>query len=108
MQKVEELEILCESEEAGVHIISDLSQRQIFILGHCEYDRDTLAKEYQRDIQRGLNPKKPRHYFPYGDVNAVPRFNWCCSANLLYANWLNHCVYQKTPYDLGKLEPINI
>ena len=108
VQKVEELEILCESEEAGVHIISDLSQRQIFILGHCEYDRDTLAKEYQRDIQRGLHPKKPRHYFPYGDVNAVPRFNWCCSANLLYANWLNHCVYQKTPYDLDKLEPISI
>ncbi len=101
--KVEELEILSVSEEAGLHLISDLSQRQIFIMGHCEYDRDTLAKEYVRDMRRGLEPKKPRHYFPYGDVNAVPRFNWSCSANLLYSNWLNHCVYQKTPFDLDKL-----
>jgi homoserine O-succinyltransferase len=104
--KIDELEILCESDEAGVHIVSDLSHRQFFMLGHCEYDRDTLAKEYFRDLEKGLNPRKPRHYFPYGDVNAVPRYNWSCSANLLYANWLNHCVYQKTPYDLAQLEPV--
>ncbi|MBR1724327.1 MAG: homoserine O-succinyltransferase [Ruminococcus sp.] len=106
IEKVNDLEILAESYEAGVHIISDLSQRQIFLTGHCEYDRDTLAQEYDRDMKKGMNPKKPKHYFPYGDVTAVPRFNWCCSANLLYANWLKHCVYQKTPYDLNELEPI--
>ncbi len=103
IMKVNELEILAESQEAGVHIVSDLSQRQVFLTGHCEYDRDTLAQEYDRDMKKGLNPKK---YFPYGDVNSVPRFNWCCSANMLYANWLNHCVYQKTPYDLRELEPL--
>ena len=97
--KINELEILAESQEAGVHIVSDLSQRQIFLTGHCEYDRDTLAQEYDRDM-------KPKHYFPYGDVTAVPRFNWSCSANMLYANWLNHCVYQKTPYDLRELEAL--
>lgn len=106
IMKVNELEILAESQEAGVHIVSDLSQRQVFLTGHCEYDRDTLAQEYDRDMKKGLNPKKPKHYFPYGDVNSVPRFNWCCSANMLYANWLNHCVYQKTPYDLRELEPL--
>ncbi|MCR5141452.1 MAG: homoserine O-succinyltransferase [Ruminococcus sp.] len=104
--KINELEILAESQEAGVHIVSDLSQRQIFLTGHCEYDRDTLAQEYDRDMKKGLNPKKPKHYFPYGDVTAVPRFNWSCSANMLYANWLNHCVYQKTPYDLRELEAL--
>ncbi len=107
VEKVEELEILSVSDEAGIHLVSDLSQRQIFIFGHCEYDRDTLAKEYFRDMSKGLQPRKPKHYFPYGDVNAVPRFNWCCSANLLYSNWLNHCVYQKTPFDLAELESID-
>lgn len=106
IKKVEELAILTESAEAGVHAVSDLSQRQIFITGHWEYDRDTLAKEYTRDINRGLDPKKPKHYFPYGDVTATPRFNWSCSANLMYSNWLNHCVYQRTPYDLAMLDPL--
>lgn len=106
IEKIDDLEILAESQEAGVHIISDLSQRLIFLTGHCEYDRDTLAQEYDRDMKKGLSPKKPKHYFPYGDITAVPRFNWSASANLLYANWLNHCVYQKTPYDLNDLEPV--
>ncbi len=107
VEKVEELEILAESNEAGLHVISDLSHRRIFLQGHWEYDRDTLASEYERDLNKGLDPFKPRHYFPYGNVNANPRFNWCCSANLFYANWLNYCVYQKTPYDLNELEPID-
>ena len=106
IQKIDSLEILAESKEAGVHIVSDISQRQIYLFGHWEYDRDTLAKEYKRDLDKGIKPFKPRHYFPYGNTEAVPRFNWCCSANLMYANWLNHCVYQKTPYDLNGLEPL--
>lgn len=108
VSKIEELEILCESDEAGVHLVSDLSQRQFFLFGHWEYDRFTLAREYERDIKRGLNPRKPEHYFPMDDATQTPCFNWSCSANLLYANWLNHCVYQKTPYNLEDLEPVEI
>ena len=101
-----ELSVLAASKEAGIHIISDSTRRQFFLLGHWEYDRGTLAGEYERDMGKGLNPKQPKHYFPHGDVTATPRFNWCCSANLMYANWLNHCVYQETPYDLEYLIPI--
>lgn len=104
--KVKELEILAMSDEAGVHIVADSSMRRFYITGHCEYDRDTLRKEYIRDLKKGLEPAIPRHYFPDDNVNAAPNFNWCCSGNLMYANWLNHCVYQMTPYDLNDLEPI--
>ena len=104
--KVEELEILAQSDEAGVHLVSDLSHRQFFMFGHWEYDRETLELEYIRDLKRGLSPEKPQHYFPDDDASCSPQFNWCCSANLMYANWLNHCVYQKTPYDLNELEPL--
>lgn len=106
VEKVPELSVLARSPEAGIHIISDSTRRQFFLLGHWEYDRGTLAAEYERDLAKGLEPKKPKHYFPYGDVKATPRFNWCCSANLMYANWLNHCVYQETPYELEYLIPI--
>ncbi|MCR5120841.1 MAG: homoserine O-succinyltransferase [Ruminococcus sp.] len=106
VEKVPELTVLARSKEAGIHIISDSTRRQFFLLGHWEYDRETLAGEYTRDMGKGMNPKKPKHYFPHGDVTAVPRFNWSCSANLMYANWLNYCVYQETPYELEYLIPI--
>ena len=73
--------------------------RQIFVTGHAEYDRDTLAKEYFRDINKGLNPKVPYHYFPDDDDTKTPPFTWRSNAHLLVANWLNYYVYQQTPYD---------
>ena len=108
VEKCPLLTVLAESFEVGPHIISDASNRQIFLLGHWEYDRGTLDGEYKRDLGKGLSPKKPKHYYPYGDITATPRFNWSCSANLMYANWLNYCVYQETPYNLEYLIPIII
>ena len=101
--KVKDLQIISYSEYSGVHIISDMACRKFFITGHSEYDRDTLAKEYFRDIERGLDIEMPYNYFPNNDINRVPQMNWKGAANILFSNWLNYFVYQKTPYDLSTL-----
>lgn len=106
IEKVSDLTILAESYEAGVHLISDKNQRQFFLLGHWEYDRETLANEYFRDKEKGLPIKIPFNYFADDNPENSPIFNWSCSANLLYSNWLNYCVYQQTPFDLNDLEKI--
>ncbi|MCU7652789.1 homoserine O-succinyltransferase [Acutalibacter sp. LFL-21] len=90
---------LAVSDLAGLHIVTNQSGRQIFVTGHAEYDRDTLAKEYFRDVNKGLNPKVPYHYFPGDDDTKTPPFTWRSNAHLLVANWLNYYVYQQTPYD---------
>ncbi|MBR1561984.1 MAG: homoserine O-succinyltransferase [Ruminococcus sp.] len=105
--RVKNLKVLAESDEAGVHLVADVTQRQFFLMGHWEYDRETLAKEYVRDKNKGLEPKLPYNYFPNDDPSRIPVFNWSCSANLLYSNWLNHCIYQETPYDLNELKPFD-
>lgn len=101
--KIKDLQIISYSDEAGVHIISDMECRNIFITGHSEYDRDTLAKEYFRDKGKGLPIKKPFNYFPNDDINLVPKMNWKSAGNIIFSNWLNYFVYQKTPYDLNNL-----
>lgn len=100
---VKQLQIISYSDIAGVHIISDMDARQFFVTGHSEYDRDTLAKEYFRDKDKGLDIEKPYNYFPDDDEKLVPVMNWKSSASLLFSNWLNYFVYQKTPYDLSTL-----
>ena len=101
--QVKDLQIISYSDEAGVHIISDMDCRQFFVTGHSEYDRDTLAKEYYRDLEKGLDIEKPVNYFPNDDDKLVPKMNWRTTANLFINNWLNYFVYQKTPYDLNNL-----
>lgn len=106
VEKVRALKILAASNESGVCIIEDETQRQFFVLGHFEYDRFTLANEFFRDKDKGLNIAVPKHYFPYDDPSQPPHFNWRAHANLLFSNWLNYCVYQKTPFNLDELEAI--
>lgn len=98
-----ELRILAESEEVGPHIISTENGRQIFVLGHQEYDKDTLAGEYFRDIKRGLDIDVPKNYFRKDDPEQEVMFRWRAHANLLFSNWLNYYVYQATPYDLHEI-----
>ena len=104
IKKHDELIVLSLSDLAGVHIVAEKSGRKFFVTGHAEYDRDTLAKEYFRDINKGLNPKVPYNYFPDDDDQKTPPFTWRSNAHLLVANWLNYYVYQQTPYDLNHLE----
>lgn len=99
-----ELEILTRSEESGVHIVADRSGRQFFVTGHSEYDRDTLAAEYFRDLEKGLPIHIPAHYFEDDDPKKSPKFIWRGHANLLFVNWLNYFVYQQTPFNLEEID----
>ena len=98
------LEILAKSDKAGVSIIGKKNGRAFYVLGHAEYDRETLANEYFRDINKGLDIKVPENYFPNDDPTRVPPMVWRSSASLLFSNWLNYYVYQQTPYDLEDLK----
>ena len=100
------LKTLSSSDESGVGIVTDNTERQIFIMGHFEYDRLSLLNEYLRDKSKGLNITIPKHYFPFDDPLRPPCFNWRSHANLLFSNWLNYCVYQKTPYNLDELKAL--
>lgn len=104
IRKHSELIPLAVSDIAGLHIAAAKDGRQFFVTGHAEYDRDTLAKEYFRDMNKGLNPKVPYNYFPDDDDTRTPPFTWRSNAHLLVSNWLNYYVYQKTPFDLKDLK----
>lgn len=97
------LEILAESQDAGVYIIQSLENRQIFVTGHPEYDALSLKAEYDRDLQQVTSARIPENYFPDDDPGKQPKATWKCHANLLFSNWLNYYVYQETPYDLSEL-----
>ncbi|AGX44153.1 homoserine O-acetyltransferase MetA [Clostridium saccharobutylicum] len=103
VEKVSELEILSESKEAGVFIVATKDRRKIFITGHMEYDRNTLKDEYIRDKEKGSEVDIPKNYFKNDDVNEIPSYTWRATANIVFGNWLNYCVYQNTPYDLETL-----
>lgn len=103
IEKIEELDILSESEEAGIFIVANKNRRQIFISGHLEYERNTLSDEYFRDVNKGLDIEVPKNYFPADNPKLKPMVTWRGSANVVFSNWLNYCVYQNTPYDLDNL-----
>lgn len=92
------LELLCESKEAGTYLVQSRDGRQIFVLGHPEYDRMSLDMEYTRDVNRGINPDIPEHYYENDNPEITPVLTWRGHANTLFTNWLNFYVYQATPY----------
>ena len=102
--KVPELELMATSSEAGVFAVKTESSRQFFVMGHPEYDRDTLALEYFRDVKAGKKIGVPRNYFPHDNPAQTPIVKWRSAAQLMYTNWLNYYVYQTTPYDLGGIK----
>ncbi len=104
IEQVPELEILSTSPEAGVYIVTAKSERQFFITGHSEYDDITLATEYFRDKDKGLEIDVPYNYFPEDNPNNPPKNIWRSHANLLYSNWLNYFVYQTTPYRIEDID----
>ena len=96
----EALTVLAESDEAGVFLCMAMDGRQIFLMGHPEYDRVTLDGEYKRDKGKGLDIQIPKNYYPDDNPENMPLLMWRAHANILYTNWLNYYVYQTTPYDL--------
>ena len=103
VEKIPQLKITSESDSAGLYIVSNKNKRQYFIMGHSEYDLDTLANEYFRDKDKGIDIALPYNYFPDDDCSKKPLFRWRGHANLMFSNWLNYCVYQRTPYDIEKI-----
>ncbi len=94
----EDLVILAESEQVGDLLVMNKDGSQVFVLGHLEYDRLTLDKEYKRDLDKGINPAIPENYYLNGDITIRPNLTWRATSNCLYSNWLNYYVYQMTPY----------
>ncbi len=100
---VPELELMAESDEAGVAIVKTTDSRKFFVSCHPEYDANTLSDEYFRDLGKGMNPKIPVNYFPDDNPDNKPVVNWRSTGQLLYNNWLNYYVYQATPYDIDSI-----
>ncbi len=103
MGKVDDLIILAESDDVGVHLSASKDNRFIFVTGHVEYDIDTLDKEYKRDINEGLNTNIPLNYYTNDNPSERIIQRWKSCGNLMFSNWLNYCVYQSTPYDINSI-----
>ena len=103
IEAVPELKILASSPEAGIYAVKTDQGRQIFLMGHAEYDRDTLRNEYIRDLTAGADIRVPKNYFPGDDPSRKPAVTWRSCAHLLYSNWLNYFVYQTSPTISGIL-----
>lgn len=98
-----DLQVLTYSEQAGIHLVADLECRNFYATGHSEYDAETLAREYFRDLDRGLDIKVPFNYFPDDDPANKPIVTWRNVGTLMFTNWLNYFVYQRTPYDINDI-----
>ena len=104
IEAVPGLKVLSASADAGVNAVKTEGCKQVYLFGHAEYDRDTLKKEYDRDVAAGIDIQVPKNYYPDDDPGKTPLVSWRSCAHLLYGNWLNYCVYQTTPYDIGSIK----
>ena len=104
IEAVEGLKVLSASPEAGVYAVKSPESKQVFLMGHAEYDADTLKKEYLRDVAAGIDIQIPANYFTDDDPAQPAIVRWRSCAHLLYANWLNYFVYQTTPYDISEIK----
>jgi homoserine O-succinyltransferase/O-acetyltransferase len=104
ISKIDNLEILSKSSKAGVYLVASKDGRKLFITGHSEYDRETLLIEYKRDLKKNLDIDLPENYFPGENSRKQPDLKWRSHASLLFSNWLNYYVYQRTPYDINEIK----
>ena len=104
IEAVPGLKVLSASADAGVYAVKTEGCKQVFLFGHAEYDRDTLKKEYDRDVAAGIDIQVPKNYYPDDDPGKTPLVSWRSCAHLLYGNWLNYCVYQTVPYDIQDIK----
>lgn len=104
IEKVKDLTIIAESPESGVSMVMARGGREFFITGHLEYAPETLDKEYKRDVGKRSDVGLPLHYYVEDDPKKGVHVFWRAHANLLFQNWINYYVYQKTPYDINKIK----
>ncbi len=102
--KVPELIILSESRESGVYMVASRNGREFFLTGHSEYSPETLDIEYKRDLAKNLPIEMPKNYYLDDNPNNPPVVRWRSQANMLFVNWLNYFVYQKTPYNIEAIK----
>lgn len=102
--KVPELTILSESEESGVYMVASTDGREFFLTGHSEYSPETLDNEYKRDLSKNLPIEMPQNYYMNNNPDNPPVVRWRSQANMLFINWLNYFVYQKTPYNIDAIK----
>jgi len=103
IETVPEVQLLAESDQAGVYIVISQDRRRVYVTGHSEYDPLTLKNEYERDRNKGLPIQVPSNYYPDDNPACEPRVRWRGHANLLFSNWLNYHVYQETPFDVLRI-----
>lgn len=101
---VEKLLLIATSEEAGVYLVQSKDRKNIFVMGHSEYDRGTLGGEYQRDISQGKAINVPCNYYKNNDPEKEISVKWRGHSNLLFSNWINYYVYQETPYVIENIK----
>ncbi|NBJ71454.1 MULTISPECIES: homoserine O-succinyltransferase [Clostridia] len=99
IQADDRLMVLAATNNDDPFIVISKDEKHIMLTGHFEYDHDTLAEEYLRDKEKGLDPAIPQNYFPNDDTKKTPLNRWRSHAHLLFSNWLNYYVYQETPYE---------
>lgn len=99
IKQLNQLVVLSKGADVGLSILASKDLREVYSFGHLEYDRDTLAKEYQRDCLAGKNPHLPENYFQQNDPTSRPNLSWNLPAAQFFTNWINYAVYQETPYD---------
>lgn len=104
VEAIPDLEVIVSGEEVGLSIVASKDMREIYSFGHLEYDRDTLSKEYHRDVKANKNPDLPEHYYPDDNPDLEPPMTWNLAATTFFSNWVNYAVYQETPYRLEELE----
>ena len=96
------IEVLAESDEAGLCLLRDRRRRHVHMFNHLEYDAHTLRDEYERDLKAGLDIQIPKNYFPDDDPTKEPTNHWRSHGHLLVHNWIND-VYQETPFDISRI-----
>ena len=99
-----DLDIVVSGPEVGLSILASKNLREVYSFGHFEYDRDTLAREYRRDLDAGINPDVPANYFPEDDPSQEPKLRWNLAASAFFSNWINYAVYHESPHRLEELE----
>ena len=97
-----QLEVLIESQEAGMCLVHDKSLRHFHMFNHIEYDSNTLGEEYKRDLEAGKSPNLPRNYYPNNNINEFPVNTWRGNGHLLFTNWVNY-LYQNTPFKVADI-----
>ncbi len=103
IEKHPQLENIAASEQVGAYLVGRKDGREMFVIGHSEYEPLCLKDEYERDIAAGLKPSIPENYFPNNDPKQQPIVTWKSHGNLLFNNWLNYYVYQMTPFDINAI-----